>query len=509
MKPNCFAKPLVAALLALSITACRKETNSPPDRPPPPTGESRGYVDTCYNFSAATVDPDEDSICYRFVWGDGDTSDWGEYAASGSEITVSHAWDTCGTHAVKAQARDNRDALSAWSEAMLVAVADTHPVKWFWTAPSGDLTSPVIIHNGSEYLILVGCDEEFYAVGLDGRMRSMATSVVPDGGFCFLGHPAWCEASGNVIVGNEEGELYAFTPDLSLSWHWPGNNRSETFDELAWGTPAIIGDRIYVPRDDSAPDCSSRLHCFIDIGTEGALVACCTVPGDDEIIGAPVIDHQGNVLFTTLEGYLYKLDPDLDTVLWDAYLGGEPRGPIIGADGSVYCANYEDDEVVAFDPDGGYKWAVEVSHGPSWPVLDSAALYVATDEGLVHSLDQEDGSTNWVTELEWDIVTSPVLGANGVLYCLDYDEVLYCLDRTNGNILWQTDCTSDSLDRHRGGRDIEEFEPSPTIAPNGDIIVPTGDGLVCVKGYPGIGLADTPWPKWQRDLHNTGNAASQ
>ncbi len=97
--------------------------NSAPDTPAAPEGPVTGYPDSTYAFSVTTTDPDGNSVAYRFSWGDGDTSDWSGYVASGVEVHAEHVWDSIGSYAVTAQAKDSRDAASGWSAEHTITIS--------------------------------------------------------------------------------------------------------------------------------------------------------------------------------------------------------------------------------------------------------------------------------------------------------------------------------------------------------------------------------------------------
>ncbi|MEO0077500.1 MAG: PKD domain-containing protein, partial [candidate division WOR-3 bacterium] len=116
-----------ASLLSILLCpSCKK--NHPPDAPVAPAGPASGRVDIFYQFMTATTDPDGDDICYRFSWGDGGTSDWSPFIASGDTAAASHLWAAPGRYQVKTQAMDRQGATSGWSAAHgLVLVANSPP----------------------------------------------------------------------------------------------------------------------------------------------------------------------------------------------------------------------------------------------------------------------------------------------------------------------------------------------------------------------------------------------
>jgi hypothetical protein len=111
---------LIVLLATLVVPpGCRKvKLNQPPNRPDAPLGPGVTCVrvdDTCFFFCGAS-DPDGDSLRYRVDWGDGDTSDWTEPEPSGKGLWVKHSWHSAGTFLVRAQALDEDEVRSDWSE---------------------------------------------------------------------------------------------------------------------------------------------------------------------------------------------------------------------------------------------------------------------------------------------------------------------------------------------------------------------------------------------------------
>jgi YVTN family beta-propeller protein len=120
--------------------------NNRPAIPLPVNGPSNGYEGRSYNFSTATNDTDGDSISYQFDWGDGDTTDWSEFIPRDSSITMTKAWSTQGTFLIKARAKDQKNALTDWSETHTIDIGFNNPPD-VPSMPSG----PSIGYVGFEY----------------------------------------------------------------------------------------------------------------------------------------------------------------------------------------------------------------------------------------------------------------------------------------------------------------------------------------------------------------------
>jgi len=124
------AAVFVAVLFAgTALLNCRKK-NQTPDAPSVPAGPASGYVDSVLTFTSSAADPDGDSVAIRFSWGDGDTSAWSDWLASGGSASDTHACSAPGTYVVRAQAKDIAGVQSAWSASCTVHVTRIVSVGW-------------------------------------------------------------------------------------------------------------------------------------------------------------------------------------------------------------------------------------------------------------------------------------------------------------------------------------------------------------------------------------------
>jgi hypothetical protein len=105
--------------------------NREPTKPGTPNGpSSRGKGQSGTYETSGSIDPDGDTIYYKFDWGDGHQSIWLQ------SDERSHSWDQAGTYQVKVKAKDLFiDGESEWSDPFTVTVTDEPPTKP--DAPSG------------------------------------------------------------------------------------------------------------------------------------------------------------------------------------------------------------------------------------------------------------------------------------------------------------------------------------------------------------------------------------
>jgi hypothetical protein len=123
-----------AAVICLALTGC--STNFSPATPPPPGGPAISKVGVNCPFRVTASDSDYDRVSVRVDWDNGDTSDWSELFRSGDTITLIYAWPEAGDFRISAQARDEKGAVSHWSNWHAIAIADTANV------PPGSPSTP-------------------------------------------------------------------------------------------------------------------------------------------------------------------------------------------------------------------------------------------------------------------------------------------------------------------------------------------------------------------------------
>ena len=105
------------------MAGCSK--NAIPDTPPPPSGTVTSKVGVVCPFKVTASDPDFDPVSVRIDWNNGDTSDWSQNFQSGDTITLKYAWPAAGSYRISAQARDDKGAMSLWSNWHAVTITDT------------------------------------------------------------------------------------------------------------------------------------------------------------------------------------------------------------------------------------------------------------------------------------------------------------------------------------------------------------------------------------------------
>jgi len=110
-------KLALSVLPFVLLAACGKQ--SPPEKPITPVGPANCTTGVAYVYKVMAIHPEGQRLEFQFDWG-GAVDDWGDWAASGETAAVSHVFDTAGTYATAARARDSAGLLSDWSDPLLV-----------------------------------------------------------------------------------------------------------------------------------------------------------------------------------------------------------------------------------------------------------------------------------------------------------------------------------------------------------------------------------------------------
>ncbi|MCK4901938.1 MAG: hypothetical protein KAS76_01160 [Thermoplasmatales archaeon] len=90
--------------------------NNDPPSMPVINGPENGVIDTFYDYSFTSVDPDGNDISYYVKWGDGTFEDWFGPFSSGESQIRSHKWMFPWRYSIEARARDTFGAMSDWAK---------------------------------------------------------------------------------------------------------------------------------------------------------------------------------------------------------------------------------------------------------------------------------------------------------------------------------------------------------------------------------------------------------
>jgi outer membrane protein assembly factor BamB len=441
------------------------------------------------NIKVWAHDAEGESILVLVEWGQGQETTASSLLASPCSVRLDHTYLWTQTVDVVVTARD-RDGATSLPAVVHLKVGVAGGVRRFWLEEREHISSLVTARQS-------GYEEMFFIA--DGGLYSLTRGKQVTSDY-LTGNPVFCEATGHILAADEFQGVHAIPVSGGPSWDWVP---AESLYAPEWTAAAVRDSHFVVPfyRDS--------ITLGLDSGSLGAREAAFR-PGFSPT-DAPVIDASGNIVIVAESGRVYKMSPDLDSVLWLVDLhGSRVLSPAIGADGTVYCTA-DSSRVFALSPDDGSVkpgWPVRLDGEPSGLALGRSALFAGTSRGRACSIDPVTGDVNWQATLDASagVAATPAVAANGCVYFQDEGDKLWCLDQEDGRVLWVCDCPTYLP---RGGarpRRLSARVANPTIASSGDVYLVGNEAIYCVAGYPDGPLDPLAlWPKWQHDAYNTGH----
>lgn len=543
------------------------DSNMPPQTPSVPSGPYYGQAYSTYTFSSSAVDPDNDSVCIRFTWGDGDTSDWSSFVPSGNSVYASHYFSSTDTYEISAQAEDKGGTFSGWSgpHVFIVTASGNEPPDIPMT-PSGpsvggigasyDFTSSATdpdwdnvsirfawgdgdtsawsAYDGSGYDVTMShtyADSGVFLVTAQAKdiygylsqwspAHTVAiSSHLPPGTlkwryqtYDYVRSSPAVGSDGTVYVGSEDYYLYAVNSDGTLKW------RYETGDYV-YSSPAVGSDgTVYVGSDD---------YYLYAVNSDGSLKW--RYPTGDYVYASPAIGSDGTVYAGSYDGYLYAINSG-GALKWSYQTGGSLlSSPVVGSDGTVYVGS-DDYYLYAIHPDGTLKWRYQTyDYVRSSPAIGSdGTIYVGSEDNYLYAI-HPDGTLKWRYAAGSDVYSSPAVGSDGTIYVGSGDYYLYAVN-SDGTLKWRYPTDGEVWSSPALGSDGTIYAgsdegylyavssdgtlkwryeagdwvySSPAVGSDSTIYVGSDDGYL----YAITGsspLATSAWPRFHHDLKNTG-----
>ena len=377
--------------------------------------------------------------------------------------------------------------------------ADTHKDVWGpvpFDGPIGNSPATLSSDGKRVYFGEGSKPGKVYCVDTsDGHIRWTATGMPSDAGAfmsCgalshdertfYIGSGAWPEDKSLA-----DNRLYAVdTATGRMKWVLTSQTHAREGESGAanYGSffcdPAVLADGRIV-----AATFSGHVYCIKDHGdraeqvwdfeliSRNATGYASREPFHQEVWGSPAIDADGTIYIGSNAGKVHAIDPDTGTLKWETEpTGGEVFGaPIIGADGNIY-AGAESHYLYVWQP------PAELTSTPVPPI----ARYFWKDRW-----------PNGGTAL-----------ANGeVVFGGEQGNRYVSVKLVDGKLVrqWESDPVGDP--------DETEAKTEPLIDPVTHTIYVSGGhsgGLFALKGTQP--MADSPWPKVQRNIRNSGRAGA-
>ncbi len=400
-----------------------------------------GDITTTFTFDASgSTDPEDNAGSLEVRWDLQGDGTWD--TAWSTTKNINHVYADPGLYEPAVEVRDT----AGLSETHRIQLSVTPRILWRLPL-SGRGTAPAIAPDGTVYLGLASGE----VVGIDGN--GSIIRHLPAGAQV-LNAPSIGD-DGTVYFGSDDGRVYAYKADGSLLWDFSGGSWFRT-------TPAIADDgTIYAGCDDYilyAMNPSGTIRWTYDTG----------MPTSPD----PVIAADGTIYIGTLGGTLHAVNPD-STEQWTLSTGGMPRYLALDTAGSIVIQQSNSLIHVSADGSGYSSSYVNANSGPS--IGPDGTIYLRSGGNVIAYGSWSCDTGIWSTAI-------PLIASDGTIYS-GLDAV-----SSDGLLLWsmrKQSLVSSSLS-------------------NGILYAVSNEPAIYALEVTSQELADGIWPKYRKDLRNTG-----
>jgi outer membrane protein assembly factor BamB len=364
------------------------------------------------------------------------------------------------------------------------------PEKWQFTA-TGAITASLAL----------GSDGTLYAGGEDGLLYALDAAGNLKWKFD-AGHMITAPvigADGTIYVSNDGERIYAVSPTGAQLWAQGGGPYADK--QPGWRAAAIDQSHLYTPWRSQIRAIQLNNGTFdwpTGIGFQRGGTVSILPNGLVVYPGNGRMDAADQIGRTQWEYPV--MNPPLSVDMITRTAGRIPPGNFwldsgiaVALDGTLYlCATGS--RLVALAPDGTYKWEFKpkvYSINKATPVIsEDRTIYFSSGDGTLYALNP-DGTQKWATDTGALIAATPVVAADETIYVVNGAGLVTV--SPEGKILERVDIA--------GG-----LQSSPTLGADGTFYVASGAGKILAFAGTHGALMDSPWPKFQADLANTGRA---
>jgi len=337
--------------------------------------------------------------------------------------------------------------------------------KWAFITDGILTTSAAIGADGTIYL--GASDSKLYAINPDGSQKW----VFATGGI--INSSPSIGALGTIYVGSDDNNLYAVNPDGSQRWIYATSG-----DVNSSATIAPDGT-IYIGSEDN------KLYAVNPNGN----LKWSFLTGDD-VNASAAIASDGTIYIGSADHSLYALNPD-GSLLWSFATGGDVNSPAaISTKGAIYVSS-DDGNLYAINPDGSQQWSFFTNgiENSSTAVAVDGTIYLGTSDGNVFAISPS-GIQKWIFDAGDRVKSTPAIADDGTIIVGSFDNNVYAIN-PDGSQKWVFSTTDIVIS-------------SPAIAPDGSIYIGSHDRILYSINSTSGGLANSVWPKFGQNNHNTG-----
>jgi outer membrane protein assembly factor BamB len=363
------------------------------------------------------------------------------------------------------------------------ALARRAPIKKKWEFNLGSRADGALALS-DDGTIIAACQDGFvYAVDSNGKLQWKtyigATHASPSIG-----------QDGAIYIANDNGTVFALNRSGSQRW------QSLVYEGNTYGhnAAAINSSFLFTPSRDGLKAVNladGKVEWAASLGTEqwGAV----TLLAD----GMLLFGSRGRLTAVSSQGDPYWQYPPLTDEALKRNGGFPPPGNFAVSSGitpgpdHILLVGVGWNELAAVGMDGALRWKLD-SRGTTLntasPVVASdGTIYFAHSNGHLYALDSL-GNKKWDLDTVGAISVTPLLASDGTIFLMA-NRFLYAVT-PDGKVIAQAD--------------VAGVTSPPTVAPDGTIYLANASGMLAAYEGGHGGLMDSPWPKYQGDLANSG-----
>jgi len=367
--------------------------------------------------------------------------------------------------------------------------AAAFPQKWEFTAAGPISAALALADDGTLYA--ASEDGFLYALDSSGNLR-WKFEAGPMAAAPVLG------ADGTIYAATKDQHIYAINPSGTQQWTAGGGPYADR--QAPWRGAAIDPNYFYTPWRGSLRAIRLTTGAFdwpTGMGFEEEGSVAILPNGLLVYPGVGRLDAADSVGKTAWQYPV--MNPPLTADILTRNGGHPPKGNFwldsgmaVGADGTFYAAA-GGSRLVAITMDGTLKWefkAKPLFPNRGGPVIAADGTIYFAGCGTLYAVNP-DGSQKWALEGVRPIAATPVLAQDGTVYLLNDGAILAV--SPEGKLLAK-------LPFNMGGKS------SPTLAPDGTLYAASQSGKIIAFSTTHGPLMNSPWPKFQRDLANSGRS---
>lgn len=242
--------------------------------------------------------------------------------------------------------------------------------------------------NVSDETVYFSYGPQAYAVNLNNGSMKWAYPMEPVNGLDFYAAPVLTDDGSQLIVGSYKNEIFSLDPQSGVkNWSYTVVSEDNTTVRFI-ASPLIAEGRIYAPASNNT---------LYALNLDGTLEWSFTT--GDPLWSSPIYsDNCGCLYQTSMDHFLYTLDPEKGTLVWkSADLGGPMVSPPALSESGLIILSTFNNQVVALDEETHQTvWSFQTEDW-AWasPLIDGDQVYVSDISGDFYALDLASGDLLW------------------------------------------------------------------------------------------------------------------